>query len=201
MAYTPNWDDLDDEDPDENSMDSGLDDIQSLLDEGLEPRKPKRNMNPKSIANLRQGGIETNIKKDKLSKRDEEIDRRVIEMAEDPIEYYKKALMRNLIKEEINLEELQADLVNESAKSNQQKIRAMIYSNTQTFLLIGDAMKVQAKQNKVEDKKSVSAMSQVAEEFRKTLSPEEANNPDLLRAAIEQMRKDVESSLARGDTH
>lgn len=183
----------------EDSEDIDLDELQDLLEEGLEPRAPKRKMNPNSLANLRRGGIDDHIKKDKMSKREEEIRRRVEKMNEDPIEYYKNALVQNLIKEEMNLEELQTDLSSESVKSNQQRLRNMIYSTTQSLLLLGDALKAQPKQNKVEDKNSLSALAQMFEEFRKTLPPDQANNANNFREEIERMREEYQKNLENGE--
>ena len=192
-----------DDDEDEESEDSdevSLDNLQELLEEGLEPRKPKRNMNPRSIANLKRGGVENHIKKDKISKRETEILRRVAKMNEDPLDYYRHALTRNLVQEEFNLEELQNDLATENVKSNQQRIRAMIYTTTQSLLLLGDALKAQPKQNKIEDKKSLSALAQMFEEFRKTLPPEHANHADKFREQLEQMREEYKENLEKGET-
>lgn len=205
-----NFDDDDFLDDEEDREEDGLEDeeidldfseLQDLLEEGLEPKKPKRKMNPNSLNNLRRGGIDENIKKDKLSKREEEIKKRMDRLAEDPVAYYKETLMRNLIKEEINLEELQDDLATEYVKGNQQKLRQMIYSTIQSLLLIGDAMKAMPKQNKEEDRKSVAASAQVLDEFRKTLDPKIANNPDKLRAEIEKLRQEEKGKLDRGETH
>lgn len=188
------------EDSEDDSEDLDLENLQELLDEGLEPRKKRKNMNPNSLANLKRGGVENHIKTDKIAKRDAEIKKRMEKMGEDPLDYYRNALTRNLIQEEINLEDLQRDLATENVKSNQQRIRNMIYSTTQSLLLLGDALKAQPKQNKTEDKKSLSALAQMFEEFRKTLPPDQANNAEKFRLELEKMREEYKDSLEKGDT-
>ena len=192
--------DEDEDESDESEEDVDLENLQQLLDEGLEPRKKRKNMNPNSLANLRRGGVENHIKKDKLSKREAEIKRRMDKMGEDPLEYYRNALTRNLIQEEINLEELQSDLAVENVKSSQQKIRNMIYSTVQSLLLLGDALKAQPKQNKIEDKKSLSALAQMFEEFRKTLPPDQANSAEKFRLELEKMREEYKENIEKGET-
>lgn len=190
-------DESDEEISDQSLLD--LENIKELLDEGLEPR-PKRNMNPNSLANLKKGGIEGNLKRDEVSKRDSEVKKRLELMGLDPIDYYRKSLMTNLIKEEINLEDLQENLVTKQSSSDQQRIRQMIYTTTQSLLLLGDALKVQAKQNKVEDKKSVSSIAEAFEEFRKSLPPEQANHADKFRDEIERLRLETRENMEKGET-
>ena len=118
---------IEDEDNEEDYLEdeeddfSDLDNIDDLLDEGLNPPPRKRQMNPNSLANLKRGGIDQSIKKNSVESRKKNVEERLSKIKEDPVEYYKNSLLKNLLNEEMNLEDLHQDLVSEHAKSNQIK--------------------------------------------------------------------------------
>lgn len=173
--------------------------LDSLLREGLERPRPKHKMNPKSLENLRRGGIVENIKQDKIEKRKEDISARLERMRQDPVGYTRDMLMENFIKEQMNLEEMHDEYAKTEIISNQAKIRDMMFKAYQSVNILADSLKAQPKQHQDGDKASVANKANAFEEFRKTMDPSTANSSELLAAKLEEEREAMRKALEEGE--
>lgn len=178
-----------------------LDNLDELMSEGLEARRPKRDMHQNSLNNLNRGNVPNGAINDKkLEEREKLIEERRKQLGDigNLMDYYKEILVTNLIKEELNVKDLQEKLL-KSSNAEADKIIKRIQMTMENILRIGEALKVQSKQQQNIRENNPATMAQSLEELRKNQDPQTATSPDLMRKKLEELKRQQRADLESGE--
>ena len=179
--------------------------LDNLLSEGLDIKKPKKNMNPNSLDNLKKGNIKNpDEKKLRAEEIEKSVQKEAAELLSDQdnlIGYYQKILTESLVKERIILNELYDSLLSEK-KSQKEKnmITKQISTIHNNISILGDALKAQPKQHEGTRESNPATISQKLEEIRRNQPSEIATSPDAFKKKLEELKEQQRKNLESGDS-